>query len=1732
MKPSMYLDSKADRNIFFNQEASQPYESYSGAYTGGDIHSALKTPFPYSANWPEGGNINTHRWKELKESGSGLSYESEDTENPYPSWDRGEDTPISADSIHSVMIRLGKVFVFQSDNIENMFDYLMKLLDSRAARLSPGIALRSIHADYIWGPSSNFRQWYLAAEMNKEINSHPLKNCDKVNSSAEAKEESRFSKANHSDMVTHVGLYLLCWGEANNVRFIPECLCFIFNCCLDYLSVLEQGRRTTRKTLFLDSVITPIYSVLRNQCFEKEGNSTVRTSKDHSGIIGYDDINQLFWSKQGLQRLVLRNKGKIMDLSPQVRLNSIEDIDWDKCFTKTFNEKRSWIHVFVDFKRVIIIHIALFWYFHSYHSYPMYTPNYLISRDDKPSIELRLTIMSLASILVLLFCTITSACEFYILPRKWRESCSLILRFSALLGFSAIQIMTIILGYYFDLISKQSIAGLIFSIFQFLGSIITVVFFAITPTSSLLSLPSSKELISGSKSFTENFSQLRRSQTGASIGLWTAIFTSKCVESYFYLTLSTRDPIRELVMMKTNCVGDIWVGQHLCSLQPQIILGILITLEFLLFFIDTYLWYIIWITIFSVVRSFYIGSSIWTPWRNIFSGLPRRIYSKLLVESKKRPIENDSRVPKLWNTIVISMYREHFLSLEQVQKLLYNRTKDGKNPSFQEPGFFVSQEDDSFHSSLLSKNSESSRRLTFFAQSMSTAMPESKSIERMPSFSVLVPHYREKIILLLLEIEKEEGRFSSLTIIEYLKQLHPLEWKNFVRDSKILAEGSSTENYSPKKSESSHLPKEVDCESLDLENNMRTRIWASLRTQTLYRTISGFMNYSRAIKILFDLEEFEDSDDYSNLRLRALDNMAMRKFKMIVSMQRFTQFSREEKENVELLLRVYPELQIAYIEERMDKDSKIATYYLCLIDGSCPTLQNQEREPKYRIKLSGYPILGDGKSDNQNHALIFTRGEYIQLIDANQDNYFEECLKIRNVLAEFEEDCLNNPSHPIKANSYDAFPVAIVGTREYIFSENMGILGDIAAGKEQTFGTLFARTLAYIGGKLHYGHPDFLNAIFMSTRGGISKAQKGLHLNEDIYAGMNAVMRGGRIKYCEYMQCGKGRDLGFVSILNFVNKIGAGMGEQLISREYFHLGSQLPIDRFLSFYFAHAGYHINNLCIMLSLELFLLLGINLGVLTKGSTICEYNRNRPFTDPRTPQNCLNLIPVVLWLRKCIFSIFVACIISFVPLGIQELTEKGIYRGLKRLGKQIFSLSPFFEVFSCKTYTYAMVNDMNFGGAQYIGTGRGIATKRETFVTLYSKFANVSLKFGAESLFLIACMTNYLWSFSLLYFWIIVMGLLFSPFLYNPSQYVLLDVVLDFRNFWIWLFSGNNRDRTLAWVTFTKASRGQISGVLARPRMEGGIKLSSSIRPTRIHLLLTIAVPKALKTLIIGCAYLFVNSQSGYSFGLSSNALERIIVLSSFPIIVNMILLIAVFAVSLILGPVLTLFFKQLPSILFIITHVAAILNYVFIFEVIWFLQNFDLSQTLLAIILLVNYQGVLLTTMSILFLSRELDSDSSNKAWWSGKWINAGLGWRIITQPTREYFCKLSELSYFTADFFLGQFLISTQFSVLLIPFINRWHSNMLLWLKSDHHLRKRDTPAQDKREKTVTIIFFVFVFILTFAFMALLIAGPVLVNRKYELDNIMPHWIVQLKQPQTPKTNSRGLKRAQIKSYL
>lgn len=775
-----------------------------------------------------------------------------------------------------------------------------------------------------------------------------------------------------------------------------------------------------------------------------------------------------------------------------------------------------------------------------------------------------------AASLIMIFATLA---EWSYIPSNWNNNAHLTSRLLFLIAIFALTLGPYLYISHGTTIRFTTVARIL-GYAQFGIAVVAVFFYSIVPTGRMFGdrVAGKARKYLANQTFTASYPRLTRTERITSFALWILVFGCKFTESYFFLTLSFENPIRVMVGMRVQNCRDSIMGSNLCRYQPAFTLAAMFVMDLVLFFLDTFLWYVIWNTVFSIARSFALGLSIWTPWKDIFTRLPKRIYAKLLatadMEIKYKP---KVLVSQVWNAVIISMYREHLLSIDHVQRLLYHQISsevDGRR-TLRAPVFFISQDDKGLKQEFFPRGSEAERRISFFAQSLTTAIPEPLPIDAMPTFTVLTPHYSEKILLSLREIIREEDQNTRVTLLEYLKQLHPIEWDNFVRDTKILAEESSVfSNYpfangagsSDEKSESKSKTADdipfytIGFKSAAPEYTLRTRIWASLRAQTLYRTVSGFMNYSKAIKLLYRVENPEIVQQFggNTERLeRELERMARRKFRFVISMQRYSKFSKEEIENTEFLLRAYPDLQIAYLdEERPRKEGGEPRIYSALIDGHSEILPDGRRRPKFRIELPGNPILGDGKSDNQNHAIIFYRGEYLQLIDANQDNYLEECLKIRNVLGEFEEFYIGQ-KNPYAANVAQSQkpPVAIVGAREYIFSENIGILGDVAAGKEQTFGTLLARALAQIGGKLHYGHPDFLAGIFMTTRGGVSKAQKGLHLNEDIYAGMNAFGRGGRIKHTEYYQCGKGRDLGFGTILNFQTKIGTGMGEQMLSRE-------------------------------------------------------------------------------------------------------------------------------------------------------------------------------------------------------------------------------------------------------------------------------------------------------------------------------------------------------------------------------------------------------------------------------------------------------------------------------------------------------------------------------------------------------------------------------------------------------
>ncbi|KAL8247356.1 hypothetical protein R6Q59_008572 [Mikania micrantha] len=101
----------------------------------------------------------------------------------------------------------------------------------------------------------------------------------------------------------YVSLYLLIWGEAANLRFMPECLCYIYHHMAFEMHGILVGNVSPvtgedvkpayggDEEAFLKKVIYPIYEVIANEA----AMSKIEKSK-HSKWRNYDDLNEYFWS--------------------------------------------------------------------------------------------------------------------------------------------------------------------------------------------------------------------------------------------------------------------------------------------------------------------------------------------------------------------------------------------------------------------------------------------------------------------------------------------------------------------------------------------------------------------------------------------------------------------------------------------------------------------------------------------------------------------------------------------------------------------------------------------------------------------------------------------------------------------------------------------------------------------------------------------------------------------------------------------------------------------------------------------------------------------------------------------------------------------------------------------------------------------------------------------------------------------------------------------------------------------------------------------------------------------------------------------------------------------------------------------------------------------------------------------------------------------------------------------
>lgn len=314
-------------------------------------------------------------------------------------------------------------------------------------------------------------------------------------------------------------------------------------------------------------------------------------------------------------------------------------IEWNRVFFKTYFEKRSFGHLLVNFNRIWVIHISVYFYYTAFNSPTIYA----IKKESNPPPAMAWSATALGGAVATLIMIAATIAEFSYIPTTWNNTSHLTRRLIFLFITLA---LTAGPTFYIAIAESNGQGGqltLILGIVQFAISVCATLLFAAMPSGRMFGdrVAGKSRKYLASQTFTASYHSLSGKKRLASICLWLLIFACKFTESYFYLTLSFRDPIRVMVKMKIQGCNDRFFGNALCTNHAAFTLAIMYIMDLVLFFLDTFLWYIIWNTVFSIGRSFSLGLSIWTPWRDIYTRLPKRIYAKLLatndMEVKYKP---------------------------------------------------------------------------------------------------------------------------------------------------------------------------------------------------------------------------------------------------------------------------------------------------------------------------------------------------------------------------------------------------------------------------------------------------------------------------------------------------------------------------------------------------------------------------------------------------------------------------------------------------------------------------------------------------------------------------------------------------------------------------------------------------------------------------------------------------------------------------------------------------------------------------------------------------------------------------------------------------------------------------------------------------------------------------------------------------------------------------------------
>lgn len=322
-------------------------------------------------------------------------------------------------------------------------------------------------------------------------------------------------------------------------------------------------------------------------------------------------------------------------------------------------------------------------------------------------------------------------------------------------------------------------------------------------------------------------------------------------------------------------------------------------------------------------------------------------------------------------------------------------------------------------------------------------------------------------------------------------------------------------------------------------------------------------------------------------------------------------------------------------------------------------------------------------------------------------------------------------------------------------------------------------------------------------------------------SGFNSTLRRGNITHHEYIQVGKGRDVGLNQISLFEAKVACGNGEQTLSRDMYRLGHRFDFFRMLSCYFTTIGYYFstmvrNNPCNADQLSLisrpfvdilhnFKLIRVSHGILFYLQivviTVYVFLYGRIYLAlSGIEKSLVNSADInndtALQAALASQSLVQLGLLMALPMVMEIGLERGFRTALSDFIVMQLQLASVFFTFSLGTKTHYYGRTILHGGARYRATGRGFVVRHEKFAENYRLYSRSHFVKGIELMVLLIIYTVYgtsvkagipylLITFSM---WFLVATWLFGPFLFNPSGFEWQKIVEDWDDWTKWI---NNR-----------------------------------------------------------------------------------------------------------------------------------------------------------------------------------------------------------------------------------------------------------------------------------------------------------------------------------------------------